>query len=192
MHFSKKNCISIRISLKFVPQGPIDNNPAMVQIMAWHRIGHKPLSEPILTHAALGRYELTWCYKTLLYTTELKTEHKQNNSTLCSKAADKFTFQIFTGSTYYMNTLTNRPSIPFPLHSKVNGWQESGTIHSLTFLSKTKSRTSQMFLYNSNWRTTFLEAINTKPFGPMFIRLWPTKIINKALKKLIISSFALN
>ena len=27
--------ISIKISLKFVPKGPINNNPALVQIMAW-------------------------------------------------------------------------------------------------------------------------------------------------------------
>ena len=42
-------CILIRISLKCVPQGPFDNNPALVQIMAWRRIGDKPLSEPMLT-----------------------------------------------------------------------------------------------------------------------------------------------
>ena len=29
--------ISIKISLKFVPKGPINNNPVMVQIMAWRR-----------------------------------------------------------------------------------------------------------------------------------------------------------
>ena len=31
--------ISIKISLKFVPKGPIDNIPALVQIMAWRRPG---------------------------------------------------------------------------------------------------------------------------------------------------------
>ena len=36
----------IKISLKFVPKGPINNVPAMVQIMAWRRPGDKPLSEP--------------------------------------------------------------------------------------------------------------------------------------------------
>ena len=39
--------ISIAISLKFVPKGPINNIPALVQIMAWRRSGNKPLSEPI-------------------------------------------------------------------------------------------------------------------------------------------------
>ena len=46
--------ISIEISLKFVPKGPINNIPALVQIMAWRRSGGKPLSEPmmviLLTH----------------------------------------------------------------------------------------------------------------------------------------------
>ena len=36
------------ISLKFVPNGPIDNNLALVEIMAWRRIGDMPLSEPML------------------------------------------------------------------------------------------------------------------------------------------------
>ena len=39
---------SIQISLKFVPKGPIDNIPALVQIMAWRPPGGKPLSEPML------------------------------------------------------------------------------------------------------------------------------------------------
>ena len=40
--------ISIEISLKFVPNGPINNIPALVQIMAWRRPGDKPSSEPIV------------------------------------------------------------------------------------------------------------------------------------------------
>ena len=33
---------------KFVPYGPINNIPALVQIMAWCRPGDKPLSEPMM------------------------------------------------------------------------------------------------------------------------------------------------
>ena len=40
--------LSNKISLKFVPKGPINNIPALVQIMAWCRPGDKPLSEPML------------------------------------------------------------------------------------------------------------------------------------------------
>ena len=36
--------ISIKISLKFVPKGPINNNPALVQIMAWRRSDVFPLN----------------------------------------------------------------------------------------------------------------------------------------------------
>ena len=41
--------ISIEISLKFIPNSPISNIPALVQIMAWRWPGDKPLSEPMLT-----------------------------------------------------------------------------------------------------------------------------------------------
>ena len=51
--------ISIKISLKFVPKGPINNIPALVQIMAWRRPGDKPLSETMLvslpTHICVTR-----------------------------------------------------------------------------------------------------------------------------------------
>ena len=41
-------CISDTSWLKFVPSDPIDNNTALVQIMAWRQTGDKPLSEPIM------------------------------------------------------------------------------------------------------------------------------------------------
>ena len=51
--------IPIKILLKFVPKGPINNNPALVQIMAWRRPGDKPLSEAmlvcLLTHICVTR-----------------------------------------------------------------------------------------------------------------------------------------
>ena len=54
--------ISIKISLKFIPNGPINNIPPLIQIMAWRRPGDKPLSEPMMvrqpTYASLGLNEL--------------------------------------------------------------------------------------------------------------------------------------
>ena len=51
--------IPIKISLKFLPRGPINNIPALVQIMAWRRPGDKPLSGPkmvrLLTHICVTR-----------------------------------------------------------------------------------------------------------------------------------------
>ena len=51
--------ISLKISLKFVPKGLINNIPSLVQIMAWRRPGDKPLSEPmmviLLTHIFVTR-----------------------------------------------------------------------------------------------------------------------------------------
>ena len=51
--------ISIIISLKFVPKGPINNTAALVQIMAWRRPDAKPLSEAMManlpTHICVTR-----------------------------------------------------------------------------------------------------------------------------------------
>ena len=51
--------ISIKISLKFLPKGLINNIPALVLIMAWRRPGDKSLSEPMivrsLTHICVTR-----------------------------------------------------------------------------------------------------------------------------------------
>ena len=57
--FNENVWISIKISLKFVPKAPINNIPALVQIMAWRRPGDKPISEPmmvsLLTHICVTR-----------------------------------------------------------------------------------------------------------------------------------------
>ena len=51
--------ILAKISLKFVRKGPINDIPALVQIMAWRRPGDKPLSEPMMvtlqTHICITR-----------------------------------------------------------------------------------------------------------------------------------------
>ena len=51
--------IPIKIAMKFVPKGPINNILALVQIMAWCRPGNKPLSEPMVvsltTHICVTR-----------------------------------------------------------------------------------------------------------------------------------------
>ena len=62
--------ISIKISLKFVPNGPINNIPSLVQTMAWHRPGDKPLSDPmmvrVLTHICVNRPQwIKWTYLNL-------------------------------------------------------------------------------------------------------------------------------
>ena len=66
--------IRIKISLKFVPRGPFNNTPALVQIMAWRRPGDKPLSEPMMvrlpTHIWVTRPQWVkgtcYCHATIL------------------------------------------------------------------------------------------------------------------------------
>ena len=45
---NEKSCILIQISLKFVSKGLIDNKTALVQVMARHPTGDKPLPEAML------------------------------------------------------------------------------------------------------------------------------------------------
>ena len=51
--------IQIKISLKFLPQGPINNIPALVQIMGWRQPGDKQLSEPMMVWV-LMHICITW------------------------------------------------------------------------------------------------------------------------------------
>ena len=63
--FNENVWISIKISLKFVPKCPMNNIPALVQIMAWRRSGDKPLSEPMMvslpTHICVTRPQCVKC-----------------------------------------------------------------------------------------------------------------------------------
>ena len=94
--------ISIKMSLKFIPKGPIDNIPSLVQIMAWRRPGDKPLSEPMMffsltymRHSAAMRYykqigqrslfaHRIQIYKTSRYKNEIAQNiFKQTENLLC-------------------------------------------------------------------------------------------------------------
>ena len=50
----------MKISLKFAPRGPINNIPALVQMMAWRRPGNKPISGPMMvslvTHICITQW----------------------------------------------------------------------------------------------------------------------------------------
>ena len=69
--FNENCCILIKFSLKYVRKGPIDNNPALVQIMTWRRSGDTPLSEPMMislpTHICVTRPQ--WVKAKLLHET---------------------------------------------------------------------------------------------------------------------------
>ena len=81
--------ISIEVSLKFVPNGPINNIPALVQIMAWRWPGVKPLSESMMvgspTHTCVTRPQ--WVLRSFDITTT-----KPNTTKSCA---------YFTGHTLY-------------------------------------------------------------------------------------------
>ena len=46
---NENDLIAISISSNCVAEGPIDNRTSLVHVMAWHRIGDKPLPESMMT-----------------------------------------------------------------------------------------------------------------------------------------------
>ena len=74
--------ISIKISLKFVPKDPINNIPALVKTMAWHRPRDKPLSEPMMA-SLLTHICVTWLQW-------VKWSHLGNNFFIIQKCVINF------------------------------------------------------------------------------------------------------
>ena len=97
MHFLewKYTNFSIKISLKFVPNGLIDIIPALVQIMAWCQPGHKLLSEPMMVNS------LTHVYSTQPQWVNSLTPGR------CSGSSWKCTFQTYFPVWYLQHFLWN-------------------------------------------------------------------------------------
>ena len=73
----ENSIIPIRISLKFGPRSPIDNKPALVQVLAWRWIGDKPLSElmlPYFTDAYICGTRGRWVKGNSVWAIELDQE----------------------------------------------------------------------------------------------------------------------
>ena len=94
--------ISIKISLEFVPKGPINNIPALVQIMVWRRSGDKPLSEPmmisLLTHICVTRHR--WLNIAVGHATLEWNIFTQQN--LCNVQYIIVYYMLKTGGYYYL------------------------------------------------------------------------------------------
>ena len=68
----------MEISLMFVPKDPINIIPALVKIMAWHRPGDKPISEPMMVSLLM-----LICVTQLQWVKLTKTSQKLQGSVYC-------------------------------------------------------------------------------------------------------------
>ena len=90
--FNENELISIKISLEIVPNGPINNSPGLVQIMAWRRPGDKPLSEPmvvnLLTYICVARTRWVkftpFCHRVLLSWLDSNDPYQWKGYALCA------------------------------------------------------------------------------------------------------------
>ena len=69
--------VLIKMSLKLVSKGPINNIPALVQIMAWRRPGAKPLPEPMMASFLMHMRHSAWMSYIILF-------HTKNDSQMSS------------------------------------------------------------------------------------------------------------
>ena len=138
--------IWIQISLKFVRKGPINNNPSLVQIMAWRRPGDKPLCEPmmiiLLTHICVTRPQ--WvktplrCYSfqlrdnSILFTQHLVAKYVViiDNE---AKILVRLLFSLFHG--VWCRWFVDLTSSPAALHyfSDTDKWEEFIQSHGNSF-----------------------------------------------------------
>ena len=99
---------SNKILLNFVPKGPINNIPALVQIMAWRRPGDKPLFEPtmvtLLTHICVTRPQ--WVNKLTKAQSQVQLGLQPNCSNTCQVwtwySTDKQLFYIIQNREKFM------------------------------------------------------------------------------------------
>ena len=117
-----------------MPKGPIDNIPALVQIMAWRRPGDKPLFEPImvglLTHICVTRPQ--WVNKIDPY----KTTAKQKIRTMCIFLGVFFISIVckciqnlcsLSGKTSYRKILWSREAVKFGVRLFQSLWNLTDT-----------------------------------------------------------------
>ena len=80
--------ILIKISPKFVPEDPVNDITALVQIMTWCRPGTKPLSEPMIVYwciyASLGLNELKNWFFYFRFTGKWQVLDTGNPNCLCN------------------------------------------------------------------------------------------------------------
>ena len=110
--FNENVWIAIKISLKFVPKGPINNIPALVQIMAWRRPDDKPLSEPMMvslpTHICVTRPQCVKDWKLFIrpiLTWRLGTKDSATTVAVCwknSKHRSKSLYYVYLYISIYI------------------------------------------------------------------------------------------
>ena len=141
--FNENVWISIKISLKFVPKGPINNIPVLVKIMAWRRSGDKPLSEPMMvslpTHICVTRPQWVkkaspFCRRHIwMYFLDRKLFHLSQSSLKFARMVPvdnrSAVVRVMTCYRTHDNpfiTLNDYDPVHWPMSDKPRNWKVSG------------------------------------------------------------------
>ena len=135
--FLKENVwIPTKISLKFVPKGPINNITALVQIMAWRRPGDKPLSEPMLifvpTHICVTRPQWVILFIPLpIYRAKLSHMYSPRRSGFDSRCGN-YVFQLWGPDNISPVYKSIQPTNQSYVHSRGQADNQTGTSYICT------------------------------------------------------------
>ena len=122
--FSNENIwIPIKISLKFVPKGPINNISALVQIMAWCRPGdthyRNQLWHSLLTHICVTRPQwVNFWWPTVIYTLWNKRQGNLDQNIIMFNQNYAFENMICTMSGIF-SVLSMGQLHPYMVHIKI-------------------------------------------------------------------------
>ena len=164
------------MSLKFVPKGPINNIPALVQIMTWRRPGDKPLSEPmmvgLLTHICVTRPQWVKATRTDLHPLWLKT--------LLMHPSEDYIWYLWLGMRlWYLQGINNGDTTV--LYWTIDIWPRRSTFIGLQRSEQRKTSTAtrvsfrKTYMKSFSYRFSYIQCINIQEYQTRliaFFKLW--------------------
>ena len=179
----------IKISLKFVPKGPINNIPALVQIMAWRRMawrrpGDKPISGPmmvsLLTHICVTRPQwvksCAYFIRHIVFAILILNCHQSDNSVVddCNSYCHNINFVVASDDDVIMRTLLSEF-----LFDRI--WQNSSFLILFLFCSLLMFQLNDvLMIFNIIQGSPFLKIITCPT--PRILKFFDLLIWNKEEK----------
>ena len=181
--------ILITFSLKFVPKGPINNIPALVQIMAWRRPGDKPLSEPmtvsLLTHICVTQPQWVNIFKIGIISDWIKNSFHLNSCHIRRRQCPKDMFMadshLFTYNIlHYYHKVLIIGTFLYPPLNKVGGGYTGFTLFIVTLPCDNWSAATYRLCPRSHFHFTLLKNSpqwNWRHAVTYVLNIWPHYIL---------------
>ena len=170
--------ISLKISLKFVCKGPINNIPASVQIMAWRRPGDKLLSEPMM-----------FCLPTHICVTRPHWVNDTNYKTINTDNTKHWAINSINHNNVNTGKLTTSAPLALAPGKELNGKHKVSNVEKY-FLGRSSALKYSMFLFPNErksvllvYRTRGIHERATLKFHATFKKSIVIKVLGRKTRK---------